>query len=87
MITTAFLNIIYGLLQLIVIPLSNLPDITMNSAFATSITTANGYISSFNTFIPLDTIGAILVLLLAIEGGVLTYKLIMWIIRRIPTQS
>ena len=87
MIITAFLNIIYSLLQLIVIPISSLNDVSMSSSFASSITTANGYLSSFNNFVPLDTIGQIIVLFLSIEGAILTYKLIMWVIRRIPTQS
>lgn len=87
MIVSAIITLIYGIVFVVTYPLRSLTDVTMSSSFSSSITTANGYISSFNNFVPLDTIGQILTLFLAIEGAVLTYKLIMWLIRRIPTQS
>lgn len=87
MITTGIIYLIYGLVFAVTFPIRNLADVSMATNFNTSITTANGYISSFNTIFPIDTIGQILTLFLAIEGAVLTYKLIMWLIRRIPTQS
>lgn len=87
MITNGLIYLIYGLVYLITLPIQKLADVSMSSNFASSITTANGYISSFNSIIPVDTIGQILTLFLAIETAVLTYKLIMWLIRRIPTQS
>jgi len=87
MITNFILTLIFGLVYAITIPIVNLNDVVMSDSFATSITTANGYISSLNTFIPVDTIIQILGVFLVIEGAVLTYKLIMWVIKRIPTQS
>lgn len=87
MITTALLYVIYGLVYLITLPIRNLADVVMSTDFSTAITTANGYISSLNTFLPIDTIIQILVVFVGIETAVLTYKLIMWVIKRIPTQS
>jgi hypothetical protein len=87
MITTALLYVLYGLVFVITYPIRLLPDVVMATDFTNAITTANGYISSLNTFIPVDTIVQIVVVFLAIEGSVLIYKLTMWVIKRIPTQS
>ena len=87
MITSAFFYVIYGLVWLITLPIRNLADVAMSASFSNAVDTASGYIASFNEFIPIDTIAQILLLFLTIEGAVLTYKLIMWLIRRIPTQS
>jgi hypothetical protein len=87
MITSALLSLVYGLAYLITLPIVNLADVVMSSDFTTAITSANGYLASLNSFLPMDTIINILTLFLVIEGAVLTYKLIMWVIRRIPTQS
>lgn len=87
MIVTGIIYLIYGLVFVITSPIRGLSDVTMSNSFATSITTANGYISSFNTIFPIDTLGTILTLFLSVEGAVLLYKLIMWLVRRVPTQS
>jgi|FrelakmetLWP11LW_1041352.scaffolds.fasta_scaffold03255_8 hypothetical protein len=87
MITTALLYALYGLIYVITLPIRNLADVVMATDFSTAITTANGYIASLNTFIPVDTIIQILVVFVGIETAVLTYKLIMWVIRRIPAQG
>lgn len=87
MITSALLYALYGLIYVITYPIRGLADVVMATDFSNAITTANGYLSSVNTFIPVDTIVQILVVFLAIETGVLTYKLIMWVIKRIPAQG
>jgi hypothetical protein len=87
MIIDGILNLVYGFISLVITPITSLADVTMSSSFSSSINTANGYLSSFNNFIPMDTLGQILVIFVAIELAIIIYKLIMWVVRRIPTQS
>lgn len=87
MIVTAFIQTIYYLVYAICSPFLLLPNVTLPQAFADTITTASGYLSSLNSFLPIDTIITILKISIAIEVAYLTFKLIMWVIKRIPTQS
>jgi len=87
MITTAILEIIYAFIFAITSPLRLLDDVALNSNFATSIHTASGYYHSLNDILPIDTMLTILGISLLFEGLYLTYKLIMWVIKKIPTIS
>ncbi len=87
MITSAILQLIYGFIYAITSPLRLLDDVALNSNFATSIQTASGYYHSLNDILPIDTMLAILGISLLFEGLYLTYKLIMWVIKKIPTIS
>lgn len=87
MIITAFLNIIYFILTPLVNLIANLADVSLSSSFATSVSTASSYLASLNTFLPIATITTILGVFLAYELSYFTFKLIYWIIKRIPTQS
>lgn len=87
MIIDIFLNIIYSFIWLITLPLRTLPDINMASDFGNAITTAGGYIAPLNNIIPVDTILIILSISVSIELAYLLYRFIMWLIKRLPTQS
>lgn len=87
MILDFLLYIIYSIVWLITYPLRLLADITVESGFASAIDTATHYLANLNSFLPLGTILTIFSLILAIELIVAIYKIIMWIIRRIPSQS
>jgi hypothetical protein len=69
--------------------LGKMDTINANNGFSTSILTANGYISSIYSFLPLITITILAILLfdLIFEGSYLLFKAIYWVIRRFPTQS
>ena len=85
MIITAILNTVYVFLGFILSPLSLLADVSLNSNFASSLTTASGYFHAINAILPVDTMITILGVSLTIEGAYLVFKLIMWIIAKIPT--
>ena len=87
MITTVFLNIIYYILWPLINLIAVLPDVSLNSGFATSITTASGYLSALNIFLPITSILAILGVFVTYETGYFAFKFIYWLIKRIPTQS
>lgn len=85
MIITALLNLIFIVLSFILTPISLLGDVSLPANFTIAITNSAGYYNSLNTLLPMDTMIQILELSLAIEGAYLTYKLIMWVIQKIPT--
>lgn len=87
MILTGLINAIYYIIFLVTTPIRILPNASLPEAFTSAILTANGYISSLNSIVPIDTILAIIALYVVIEGSYLTYKLTMWLIKRFPTQS
>jgi hypothetical protein len=86
MITSAFLNIFYSIISLMI---GWLPSITSTSSFNTGLATASGYISALYSFIPYITtaILAIIAFDLIFEGAYFLFKVIYWVIRRFPTQS
>ena len=87
MITTAILLLIYIVLSPLILLITILPDVALNGGIATSITTASAYLSALNTFLPVSTLIVILGTFTAYELGYFSFKLIYWIIKRIPTQS
>lgn len=86
MIVSKLVNIIIGIAYFLI---SKLPDVSYSSSFGTAIVTANGYISTAYSFLPLITITllAIITFDVVFEFAYFTYKIIYWIIRRFPTQS
>lgn len=87
MITDAFIAMMFYAVKLLTLPLSVLPDVSLNSGFAPSVATAIQYLSNLNTFLPISALFSVLGLTLTFEVGVLSYKLIMWVIRRVPGQG
>jgi len=87
MILTALINTIFGVIYLVTSPLRLLPNVTLSSGFSVAMQTVGGYLSSLNDILPVDTILTLLGVYLTIELAYLSYKLIMWLIKRFPTQS
>jgi len=87
MITTGILYLIYFAVLALTSPLRLLNDVSLSSSLTDAITTASGYISSVNEFIPVDTLLSVLSAILVIEVAVLSYKLIMWVLTKIPGVS
>lgn len=85
MIFTAFLKIIYVFILGITSPLRLLADVTLPSEISNAIINASGYYNSLNAILPMDTIIQILGISITFEGFYLIYKLIMWVIKKIPT--
>lgn len=85
MITTLLLYVIFGLIKLLLLPFTLLPNASLPIDFSNAIVVASSYISSFNNFIPVQTILTILSLVLTIEFFIILFKLINWTIKKIPT--
>jgi len=86
MITSAFLNAIFGAVSYL---MGFLPEVTVNSGIGSSIAKASSYIAGVYGFIPLiaTSLLAIIAFDIIFESSYLLYKVIYWIIRRFPTQS
>ena len=85
MITTALLNLVYFFVLGIVSVISSLGEVSTNNAVTSSIITLKTYYTSLNSYIPIDTIVAIIAFDLAFEAVYLTYKLIRWAYQKVPT--
>lgn len=85
MIGTAVLYLLYATIYLFTAPLRLLPNVTAESDFINSVTTASTYISAFDTFIPIGTLLTILGLFVTYELSYFSYKLVMWVIKKIPS--
>ena len=84
MIITGLLSVIYVFILGITFPLRILSDVSLPTEITTAITSASGYYHSLNAILPIDTMLQILGVSLTFEGLYLLYKLIMWVIKKIP---
>lgn len=87
MITSTFLLVVYYLVYAITIPIRYFDDVTVSTTVSEAITTATHYLATWNSFLPMTAIMTVVALVLSIETIIAAYKVIMWLIRRIPTQS
>ncbi len=85
MIVTGFLFIIFGFLYGLTSPLRAVGDVSISSTVTGTISTASGYISSLNDFIPVvELLYVLTVMFLVYEVAYFGTKLINWVIRKIP---
>lgn len=87
MITSAILYILGGVVYLVSYPLRILPDVSLPDSVGSTLSNIGSYLAAIDAVFPVSVFLVILALYLSIEGGILTYKGIMWIIRRIPGQG
>lgn len=87
MITSVILYLIYGVVYTATSPLRLLDDVVVNSNFIVSIANAVTYLKAVDNYLPISELSIIIGLVLSIELALATYKIVMWIIRRLPTQS
>jgi len=84
MITNFILSILYYSIVAITSPLRLLPDVSLSPEISNSIATAGAYMNSIDFIVPTTTIMTIFGLFLAVEFGILSFKGINWLIRKIP---
>jgi len=87
MIITTFLNFIFQAILILLFPILSAPNASISSQILDSIYTVNQWYKNLNQFIPIDTLLTIFSILLTIELLIATYKVIMWTLKRFPTQS
>jgi len=88
MITTFLLNLIYSVVRLLTFPLRALDDVTIaNSTLTTLVGQASAWFKNIDGFIPMDTFLTVFAAFFTIELLVGVYKIIMWVLRRVPGQG
>ena len=87
MIVNVILTAVFAILWPIVQLIGLLPDVSNNSSMSTAITTASSYLVGLNSFLPITTILAIVFAFIVYEASYFSFKIIYWIIKRIPTQA
>ena len=87
MITSAILAVIFGAVWLLTLPLRALPDVSLPLYLTSSIITGVQYANSLSFVIPITHMLILLGVFFLIETGFFTYEVVMWVIRRLPTQS
>ena len=84
MISSIILNILYFVIFGLTYPIRIFNDVTLPAALSDSITTAMGYLQGLDFVLPIPTLLTLIVLTCLIEGGIIIYKSVMWLIRKIP---
>lgn len=84
MITSIILAGLFAVAFVGTAPLRLLSDVSLDSGLGQAVITASGYMAGINDFFPVDVLVNLIVALIAIEGAVLIYRSLMWVIRKIP---
>lgn len=85
MISYWLLKIIYWVIWLFFQVLLLAPDVSISETFRDSIITGYSYAHAINSFLPVSELFlSISVVFLAYEGSYLLFKLVNWLIRKIP---
>lgn len=87
MILSAFFYLVYLVLLVATSPLRLLADVSLSATFSGGIESASTFISALNQVLPMTTILAIILFDLTFEGFYFAYKVIYWILKKIPTIS
>lgn len=87
MIVSFLLWLVFQFIQLITLPLRILPDATLPANITSAITTTNAYLSAIDFIFPVATFITIFGTILGIETFIILWKIINWIIHKIPTIS
>lgn len=88
MIFTLIINIVYAIIYAITAIFRLAPDVSLPSGMTSSISTASGYISALDFFVPVHELLFIAFSVFFLyETTYFIYKLIMWVVRKIPMIS
>jgi hypothetical protein len=87
MVSNIFLDFIYSVVSTILSPISDLADVSLPGSIASGFTNARGFLHAIDFVVPYTTLLGVIGFLIGIEVAILTYKVVYWLIKRIPTQS
>lgn len=88
MISNFFIYIVYIFIFAITSVFRLAPDVSLPFGLTASISTASEYVSSLDAFFPVHELVTVLIgVFLVYESAYFAYKLIMWVIRKIPMIS
>ena len=81
------LIVIYKIVYFLIYPIRHMNSVSVSPDFISAIEQAKTYLASVDLFIPVNVILIILGIEIGLEIGIFSYKVIMWFIKRLPTQS
>jgi hypothetical protein len=84
MIATAILYILSAILFTLTLPFRLLSDVVLPAGITTAIDEASGSLAGINSIVPIDVLLDVLWAVVALEVGVLAFKGLNWVIRKIP---
>jgi hypothetical protein len=84
MIATAILYIFSALLFTLTLPFRLLSDVVLPAGVSNAINEASGSLAGINSIVPVDVLLDVLWAVVALEVGILAFKGLNWIIRKIP---
>lgn len=87
MIIDFLLRVIYTAVVLIFSPILSLADVTLNPGVTSALVQVKSYLAVIDSFFPVSTLIVVLGNILLVDAGIVLYRVIMWIIKRFPTQS
>jgi hypothetical protein len=87
MITTILLAVLYQFLALVLSPLLLLQDVALSPDLTAGVANIVAPLNSIDVIFPVFQLLAIVAVWLTVEGGIFTYKGIMWVIKKIPGLS
>jgi len=87
MVIDVIINFIYSVLTTILSSILNLPDVALPADMTNAFINMRSFLDATDFVIPYATFTAIIASMIAIEAGIMAYKVIYWLIKRIPTQS
>jgi hypothetical protein len=88
MIFDLILAIVYAFIYALTAVFRLANDVTLPVSMTSTIATASGYISSLDDFLPVHELVVTLVgVFFLYESTYFIYKLLMWVVRKIPTIS
>lgn len=87
MITTLFLNVFYTFLSFILSPILSQADVSVSSSVLNAVTNIQGFLTSAAPVFPITTLLSVLGIVITVEIGILVYKAIMWLVKKIPMIS
>jgi len=87
MITGFLFTILKNILDTLVSPLLSQSDVVFPTALSQGVANVQGIISSLDPIFPIATLFICLSIIISIEVAIFGYKVIMWLIKKIPTIS
>lgn len=84
MIATAIIYILSKIIYTLTLPFRILPDVVLPSGISEAITTSSGSLAGINSIVPIDVLLDVFGAVIILEIGILAFKGLNWVIRKIP---
>lgn len=87
MIVDFILGFIYSVVTTLLSPITNLANVSLSADVSNSFTQMRGLLHAIDFVLPYLTLLAVIAAVVVAEGIILSFKVINWLLKRLPTQS